>query len=90
MVIFVIIVDYWVEWVLVDQGSSANVLFWPALKNLEKCPGTLIGFTREQVEIQGVINLETILGTGSARKTVKMRFTMVNDLTSYNVILGQQ
>ncbi|RDX93886.1 hypothetical protein CR513_23788, partial [Mucuna pruriens] len=90
-VISVIIADYRVEWVLVDQGSSANVLFWLAFKklgfsesSLEDCLGTLIGFAGEQVEIRGMISLETILGTGSTWKAIKMTFTVVNSPTSYN------
>ncbi|RDY12138.1 hypothetical protein CR513_03110, partial [Mucuna pruriens] len=57
--------------------------------SLEECLGMLIGFIGEQVEIRGVINLETILGTSSTRKVVKMRFMVVNSPTSYNVILGR-
>ncbi|RDX96719.1 hypothetical protein CR513_20590, partial [Mucuna pruriens] len=96
MVISVIIADYRVKWVLVDQGSSTNILFWPVFKklgllesSLEDCLGTLIGFTGEQVQIRGVINLEMILGTRSTRKVVKMTFIVVNSPTSYNVILGR-
>ncbi|RDX95758.1 hypothetical protein CR513_21671, partial [Mucuna pruriens] len=58
MVILLVIVDYKVEWVLVDQGSLANVLFQLAFQkmgflesNLEACQGTLIRFVGEQVEI---------------------------------------
>ncbi|RDX91165.1 hypothetical protein CR513_26881, partial [Mucuna pruriens] len=71
MVISIIIADYRVKQVLVDQGSSANVLFWQAFQklgflesSLEECPRTLIDFAGEQVEIRGVINLETKLGMG--------------------------
>ncbi|RDY13113.1 hypothetical protein CR513_02005, partial [Mucuna pruriens] len=66
-----------VERVLVDQGSSTNVLFWSAFQkmgfsesNLEACQGTLIRFAGEQVKIQGVINLETMMGTGSTAKVL--------------------
>ncbi|RDY07068.1 hypothetical protein CR513_08855, partial [Mucuna pruriens] len=36
--------------------------------NLEACQGTLIRLVGEQVEIQRVINLETMMGTGSIVK----------------------
>ncbi|RDY01337.1 hypothetical protein CR513_15352, partial [Mucuna pruriens] len=58
MVISVVVTDYKVERVLVDLGSSANVLFWTTFqklrkteKELEACSRTLIGFVGEQVEI---------------------------------------
>ncbi|RDX96005.1 hypothetical protein CR513_21384, partial [Mucuna pruriens] len=61
MVISLIITDYRVERVLVDQGSLANVLFWLAFckmgfskANLEACQEILIEFTSEQVEIRSV------------------------------------
>ncbi|RDX64523.1 hypothetical protein CR513_56914, partial [Mucuna pruriens] len=84
------------ERVLVDQGSSANVLFWPPFEKLdfsESCledyPRMWVDFTGEEVQIRGIINLEVILGTESTRKVVKITFTMVNSPTSYNVILGR-
>ncbi|RDX91616.1 hypothetical protein CR513_26377, partial [Mucuna pruriens] len=53
-----VIADYKVERVSVYQGSSTNVLFWPAFRkmglsksNLEACQGTLIEFVGEQVKI---------------------------------------
>ncbi|RDY09807.1 hypothetical protein CR513_05777, partial [Mucuna pruriens] len=87
MIISIIIANYWVERVLVDQGTFKKLGF--SESSLEECPGTLIDFASKQVEIRGVTNLETILGTGSTRKAIKMRFTMVNSPTLYNVIFGQ-
>ncbi|RDY10107.1 hypothetical protein CR513_05438, partial [Mucuna pruriens] len=57
--------------------------------NLKVCQGTLIGFVSEQVEIRGVINLETMVGTSSTEKATNIRFIVVNAPTSYNVILGK-
>ncbi|RDX86159.1 hypothetical protein CR513_32545, partial [Mucuna pruriens] len=94
MVISLIIAEYRVERVLVDQGSSENVLLWLAFQKLdfsksrlEEYPRTLISFVGEWVEIQGVINLETIVGAGLMAKRMRIRFTVVNTPTSYNVIL---
>ncbi|RDY14610.1 hypothetical protein CR513_00308, partial [Mucuna pruriens] len=78
MVISVIIVDYRVKRVLIDQGNSANMLFWLAFQKLgllessiEVCPRMLIGFADEQVEIRDMINLVTILGIGSIMKVTR-------------------
>ncbi|RDX66821.1 hypothetical protein CR513_54374, partial [Mucuna pruriens] len=88
MVISVIITNYRVEQfgqcVVLANFKNVGLLE----SSLEECPGTLIDFAGEQVKIRGVINLETILGTGSTRKAVKLRFMMVNSPTSYNVIFG--
>ncbi|RDX80480.1 hypothetical protein CR513_38961, partial [Mucuna pruriens] len=56
MVISIVADDYKVERVLVDQGSSTNVLFWTTFQKLGKTEeelearsGTLISFAGEQV-----------------------------------------
>ncbi|RDX92566.1 hypothetical protein CR513_25294, partial [Mucuna pruriens] len=58
MVISMVIADYKVERVLVDQGSLTNVLFWSAFQkmgfsepNLEVCQGTLIGFAMSTTQL---------------------------------------
>ena len=47
--------------VLVDQGSSADVLFWPTFNKLQLSPdqlrsytGCLYGFAGDQVEVRGI------------------------------------
>ncbi|RDX58312.1 hypothetical protein CR513_62384, partial [Mucuna pruriens] len=48
----------------------------------------IVKFGSVSRNIRGFINLETTVGTGSTKKAVKIRFTMVNAPTSYNVIYG--
>jgi len=52
--------------VLVDQGSSVDVMFWPTFEKLELSPdqlrpygGCLYGFAGNQVEVRGYIELRT-------------------------------
>ncbi|RDX69751.1 hypothetical protein CR513_51096, partial [Mucuna pruriens] len=52
MVISIVAKEYKIERVLVDQGSSANILYWTTTKrlgiqNLTKCEGALYGFVGE-------------------------------------------
>ncbi|RDX69374.1 hypothetical protein CR513_51518, partial [Mucuna pruriens] len=54
MVISLITVDYKIERVLIDHGSSVNVLYWSMFQklrlptsNLEECSGTLFGIVEE-------------------------------------------
>ncbi|RDY03661.1 hypothetical protein CR513_12729, partial [Mucuna pruriens] len=84
MVILVVVIEYKVEQVLVDQGSSTNVLFWTTFQNLgllemslKECSSTLIGFARE-VEICKTIDLQTTFGAGPDTKTITIKFTVVN------------
>ncbi|RDX66975.1 hypothetical protein CR513_54198, partial [Mucuna pruriens] len=60
MVLSAVTVEYKVERVLVNQVSSANVLYWTTFQKLglikselEEYPSTLIGFSSEQIEIYG-------------------------------------
>ncbi|RDY01175.1 hypothetical protein CR513_15538, partial [Mucuna pruriens] len=90
MVISIIVADYKVESVLVNQGSSANSTFQKLellIPNLAKCSSTLFGFVGEHVEIRGIIELENTFGMGSNAKTIPITFTIVNAWASYNVIL---
>ncbi|RDY13968.1 hypothetical protein CR513_01031, partial [Mucuna pruriens] len=96
MVISLMATNYKVDRVLVDQGSSVNILFLTTFQklgmkkeDLESCLGTLIGFAGERVKIRGVINLRTTFGARLSIKIVPLNFTVVNAQTSYNIILGQ-
>jgi len=66
VVIFVVMVGRKVHRVLIDQGSSADVLFWSTFVNLRLSPnllrphdGCLVGFAGDQVEVRGYIDLRT-------------------------------
>ncbi|RDX78896.1 hypothetical protein CR513_40746, partial [Mucuna pruriens] len=96
MVISVVAVEYKIERVLVDQGSSANILYWSTYQKLKlppghltKCAGTLYGFAGEQVPIKGTIELETILGEDSGVRRISVLYTVVDVGASYNIILGR-
>ncbi|RDX98167.1 hypothetical protein CR513_18936, partial [Mucuna pruriens] len=85
MVVSMIMAEYKVEKVLIDQGSSANILYWLTYKklglsvsNLKECSGTLYGFAGEQVGIQGVIELETTFGVGSHSRSIPVLYTVVD------------
>ncbi|RDX75753.1 hypothetical protein CR513_44334, partial [Mucuna pruriens] len=57
------------ERVLIDQWSSANILYWSTyikmglkLIDMEPCAGKLYGFVSDQVEVKGAVELETTFG----------------------------
>ena len=71
--------------VLVDQGSSADVMFWLTFERLQlptdqlrPYGGCLYGFAGDQVEVRGCIELRTTFIDGAASRTEKIRYLVVN------------
>ena len=82
--------------VLVDQGSSADVIFWPTFEKLQLSPdqlrpygGCLYGFAGDQVEVRGYIELRMTFTDGLASRTEKIRYLVVNAPSAYNILLGR-
>jgi len=81
---------------LVDQGSSPDVMFWPTFEKLQLSPdqlrpygGCLYGFAGDQVEVRGYIELRTTSTDWSASRTEKIRYLVVNAPSTYNILLGR-
>ena len=82
--------------VLVDQGSSTDVMFWStfnklqlSLDQLRPYTGCLYGFVRDQVEVRGPIELRTTFTNGVASRTENLRYLIVNAPSAYNILLGK-
>jgi len=82
--------------VWVDQGSSTDVMFWPTFEKLQLSPdqlrpygGCLYGFASDQVEVKGYIELRTTFTDGSASRTEKIKYLVVNAPLAYNILLGR-
>ena len=74
--ISVVTVGRKVHRVLVDQGSSADVMFWSTFNKLQLSPdqlrpytGCLYGFAGDQVEVRGYLEIRTTFTDGSASHT---------------------
>ena len=81
---------------LVDQGSSANVMFWTTFNKLQLSPdllrpytGCLYGFTGDQVEVRGHMEPRTTFTDGTASRMEKIRYLVVNAPSAYNILLGR-
>jgi len=81
MVISIVTANFLVKKVLVDQGSLADLLYLPTLKNmgipekeLKLFDGNLIGFSEEQVGIRGYIDLLTSFRTAPLVKTIRIQY----------------
>ncbi|VFQ67007.1 unnamed protein product [Cuscuta campestris] len=82
--------------VLVDTGSSVNILYLETFQKLRLCrtqleplKTPLSGFTGDTIEAEGSIVLLVELGSGEKSVWKKMRFIVVDIKCVYNAILGR-
>jgi len=82
--------------VLVDQGNSADVMFWSTFNKLQLSRdllrpynGCLYGFTGDQVEVRGYLELRTTFTDGTVSRTESIRYLVVNANSAYNILLGR-
>jgi len=94
-VISVVTVGRKVHRVLVDPGSSTDVMFWStfnklqlSLDQLRPYDGCLYGFARDQVEVRGHVELRTTFTNGTTFRTTNIRYLVVNAPSAYNILLG--
>ena len=89
-----------VKKVLIDNGSSADIIFRHTLRrmipesrieerNAQDLRGPLYGFGNNAVPIQGVIELPTTFGTYPREITAFVRYYIIDIASSYNVIIGR-
>jgi len=96
VVISVVTAGRKVHRVLVDQGSSADVMFLSTFNKLQLSPdllrpytGCLYGFADNQVEVHGYLELRTTFTDGAASRTESIRYLVVNTNSAYNILLGR-
>ncbi|XP_016172910.1 uncharacterized protein LOC107615355 [Arachis ipaensis] len=88
--------DLLVKKVLLDPGSSADVLFYSTFQKmklsdnmLQSTGGDLVGFSGERVPILGSVWLQTTLGEHPLSKTNDIQYLVVDCFSPYNLILGR-
>ena len=96
LVIRAIVANTTVHRVLVDNGSSANIIFTSAFdkmrierEKLEPVSTHLRGFSGEEVLPLGSIQLVLTLGEPPCQATTTTRFLVVDALSAYNMLLGR-
>jgi len=97
MVIIVEIDKFAITKILVDQGSSIDILYWKTFRKMKILDSEIqpyeeqiVGFSGKRVDTQGYIDLYTTFGEdGSLAKTIKIRYLLVNANTSYNILLDR-
>ncbi|XP_016207677.1 uncharacterized protein LOC107648226 [Arachis ipaensis] len=88
--------DILVKKVLLDPGSSADILFYSTFKKMKlseqamlPSSGELVGFLGERVSILGSVWLQITIGDHPLSKTKDVQFSVVNCNNPYNIILGR-
>ncbi|XP_052113906.1 uncharacterized protein LOC127744999 [Arachis duranensis] len=88
--------DLLVKKVLLDLGSSADVLFYSTFQKmklssniLQPSTGDLVGFLGERVSVMGSVWLQTTLGKFPSSKTSDIQYLVVDCFSPYNLILDQ-
>ncbi|KAL0453791.1 UNVERIFIED_CONTAM: hypothetical protein Slati_1357200 [Sesamum latifolium] len=96
MVIKLDIANFFVHKVLIDNGSSADIIFWDVLKRmgledskLDLVQTPLVGFGGSEVASRGTIDLPVSMGEEPRRRTTMVKFLVVDTPFAYNVILGR-
>ncbi|XP_016191951.1 uncharacterized protein LOC107632814 [Arachis ipaensis] len=94
VVISIQIGELLVRKVLLDPGSSVDVLFYSTFqkinlseKSMQPSSGELVGFSGERVPIKGYIWLKTTLGNTPLSRTIDIQYLIVDCPSPYNIIL---
>ncbi|XP_072084367.1 uncharacterized protein [Arachis hypogaea] len=96
VVITMILVNAHLHRTLVDQGSSADILFKLAFdklgleeKELKAYPDTLFGLGDAPIKPLGFIFLYTTFGRGLKSKTLSIEFIVVDITSAYNALISR-
>ena len=96
IVITLLIADYTTRRVLVDNGSSADILYYPAFQQmrlgrdqLRPVCSPLIEFGGMTVQPVGTITLPVVVGSYPQQITREVNFLVVDCTPSYNAIIGR-
>ncbi|CAA0815055.1 Unknown protein, partial [Striga hermonthica] len=95
LVITAEVASYDVQRVLIDTGSSADIIFLKCLQQMEldvkvePVHTALYGFSVSEVRPVGEVSLTVALGRSPLRKVKMVRFLVVDASSAYNIILGR-
>ena len=96
LVIMLNIEGFNTKMILVDNGSSADIIYLPAFQQLKLDPkrlrpfdSPLISFSGDRVYPKGIVTLTITVGTYPRQLTRQLDFLVVDYLSSYNVIIGR-
>ena len=96
IVVSMTIANYDVKRILVDNGSSVDILFYDAFSKmnlpvnlLRKTNSLLVGFSEDVISVEGIITLPVTKGQTLRQVIVMLDFPVVKVALAYNAILAR-
>ncbi|XP_065619075.1 uncharacterized protein LOC136063096 [Quercus suber] len=96
IVIALLIADYTTRRMLIDNESSADILYYPAFQQmrigrdqLRPVHSPLVGFGGMKVQPVGTVTLPVVVGAYPRQLTTNVNFLVVDCSSSYNAIIGR-
>ena len=96
IVIILLIADYTTRRVLVDNGSSTDILYNPVFQQirlgrdqLHPVNTPLVGFSGMKVQPVGTVTLPVVVGAYPQQVSKDVNFLVVDCSSSYNAIIGR-
>ncbi|XP_059441975.1 uncharacterized protein LOC132174318 [Corylus avellana] len=96
LIVTLMVANHKIHRVLVDNGSSADILYWPVFKQMgversriQPFDSPLVGFAGEQVQPMGLISLPVMVGTAPRQSTTMVDFLVIDRPSAYNAIIGR-
>ena len=84
-----------INWVMIDTGSSIDILYFDVFqklgfttKDLTPMTSSSTGFTGDSISPLEIMNLHVTFGDNPCFKIVMTKFMVVDILSIYNVIIG--
>ena len=94
LVIMLRMEEFNIHRVLVDNGSSADIIYLPAFQQiklskerLQPFTSPLVSFTKDIIIPKGVVKLTIIASTNSVQVSKEIYFLVVDCPSTYNIIL---
>ncbi|XP_075659025.1 uncharacterized protein LOC142628875 [Castanea sativa] len=96
LVIMLTIEGFNTKRILIDNGSSTDIIYLPALQQLKLDLGRLrpfdspiVSFSGDRVYPKGIVTLTVTVGTYPKQLTCQLDFLVVDCPSSYNMIIGR-